>query len=123
MLPSKFCQVLFCFANGCVFSFPFYGEMSEHANGQTSTVGESDPKEDKSDASKGTTGGHHPKSTTPHNDGDIVQLKGKNTFAVPRTVRPLGWTDKSKPKTEGAEEGEDEKPKSNNEFRKMLLKK
>ncbi|XP_058215043.1 uncharacterized protein LOC131326319 [Rhododendron vialii] len=100
-----------------------HGEMSKHANGQTSTVGESDPKEDKSDTSKGATGGHDPKSTNPHNDGDNIQLKGKNTFAVPRTVRPLGWTDKNIVKMEVAEEGEDEKPKSNDEFRKMLLRK
>ena len=49
-----------------------------------------------------------------------IQLKGKNTFAVPRNVRPLGWT-AEKPKA--AESGEDEKPKSNDEFRQMLLKK
>ncbi|KAI8555106.1 hypothetical protein RHMOL_Rhmol05G0148400 [Rhododendron molle] len=100
-----------------------HGEKSKHVNGQTSTVGESDPKEDKSDTSKGATGGHDPKSTNPHNDGDNIQLKGKNTFAVPRTVRPLGWTDKNNLKMEVAEEGEDEKPKSNDEFRKMLLRK
>ncbi|XP_042509055.1 squamous cell carcinoma antigen recognized by T-cells 3 isoform X2 [Macadamia integrifolia] len=48
---------------------------------------------------------------------DRVQLKGKNTFAVPRTlVRPLGWS-----KNEQTSEG-DEKPKSNDEFREMLLK-
>lgn len=47
---------------------------------------------------------------------DNIQLKGKNTFAVPRNVRPLGFT-ANKPK---AEEG-DEKPKSNDEFRKMFI--
>ncbi|XP_058767200.1 uncharacterized protein LOC131640841 [Vicia villosa] len=46
-----------------------------------------------------------------------VQFKGKNTFAVPRNVRPLGYT-ANKPK---AEEG-DEKPKSNDEFRKMFIR-
>jgi hypothetical protein len=50
--------------------------------------------------------------------GDNFQIKGKNTFAVPRNVRALGWT-ANKPKIE---EG-DEKPKSNDEFRKMLMKK
>lgn len=50
---------------------------------------------------------------------DRIQLKGKNTFAVPRNVRALGWS-ANKPKTV---EGEEEKPKSNNEFREMLLKK
>ncbi|GAB2283950.1 hypothetical protein Dimus_018431 [Dionaea muscipula] len=49
---------------------------------------------------------------------ESIQLKGKNTFAVPRKVMPLGWT-KKEPR---ADEGEDEKPKSNDEFRKMLLK-
>ncbi|KAK9213759.1 hypothetical protein WN944_005744 [Citrus x changshan-huyou] len=49
---------------------------------------------------------------------DSVQLKGKNTFAVPRNVRPLGFP-AIKPKTE---EGEDLKPKSNDEFRKMFIK-
>ncbi|XP_027353606.1 squamous cell carcinoma antigen recognized by T-cells 3 isoform X2 [Abrus precatorius] len=48
---------------------------------------------------------------------DNIQLKGKNTFAVPRNVRPLGYT-ANKPK---AEEG-DEKPKSNEEFRKMFIR-
>ncbi|KAK7302396.1 hypothetical protein RJT34_13284 [Clitoria ternatea] len=48
---------------------------------------------------------------------DNIQLKGKNTFAVPRNVRPLGFTaNKLK-----AEEG-DEKPKSNEEFRKMFIR-
>ncbi|CAK8530107.1 unnamed protein product [Lathyrus sativus] len=46
-----------------------------------------------------------------------IEFKGKNTFAVPRNVRPLGYT-ANKPK---AEEG-DEKPKSNDEFRKMFIR-
>ncbi|KAI4296137.1 hypothetical protein L6164_036120 [Bauhinia variegata] len=50
--------------------------------------------------------------------GDNFQLKGKNTFAAPRNVRALGWS-ANKPKTE---EG-DETPKSNEEFRKMFVKK
>ncbi|CAJ2649277.1 squamous cell carcinoma antigen recognized by T-cells 3-like [Trifolium pratense] len=45
-----------------------------------------------------------------------MQFKGKNTFAVPRNVRPLGYT-ANKPK---AEEG-GETPKSNEEFRKMFI--
>ncbi|XP_057427546.1 uncharacterized protein LOC130720866 [Lotus japonicus] len=48
---------------------------------------------------------------------DDVQLKGKNTFAAPRNVRPRGF-DANKSKLE--EEGE-EKPKSNEEFRKMII--
>ncbi|KAI3936901.1 hypothetical protein MKW92_024138 [Papaver armeniacum] len=52
--------------------------------------------------------------------GDRRELKGKNTFAVPRNLaRPLGWT---KPVAKKEEEN-DEVPKSNDEFRKMLLKK
>jgi hypothetical protein len=47
---------------------------------------------------------------------DNMQFKGKNTFAMPRNVRPLGYT-ANKPK---AEEG-GEKPKSNEEFRKMFI--
>ncbi|CAJ1963814.1 unnamed protein product [Sphenostylis stenocarpa] len=48
---------------------------------------------------------------------DNILLRGKNTFAVPRNVRPLGFT-ANKPI---AEEG-DEKPKSNEEFRKMFIR-
>lgn len=56
------------------------------------------------------------KGATQKHRVDNVQIKGKNTFAVPRTVKPLGWT-ANEPKTE-----EDETPKSNEEFRKMLFK-
>lgn len=45
-----------------------------------------------------------------------IEIKGKNTFAVPRNVKPLGWS-ANKPEAEG-----DEKPKSNDEFRKMFIK-
>jgi len=49
---------------------------------------------------------------------DNIQFKGKNTFAVPRNVRPLalGYTE-NKPKAEVG----DEQPKSNEEFRKMFI--
>lgn len=48
---------------------------------------------------------------------DDIQLKGRNIFAMPRAVS------KSKPNLEQiAEEGGDENPKSNDEFRKMFLK-
>lgn len=50
--------------------------------------------------------------------GNNVELKGKNTFAVPRNVRALGWT-ADKPKTV---EQDDEKPKTNDEFRKLYFK-
>lgn len=49
---------------------------------------------------------------------DNFQMKGKNTFAVPRNVRALGMTS-SKPTTE---KPDDVNPKSNDEFRKMFLK-
>ncbi|KAL5993201.1 hypothetical protein ACLOJK_014124 [Asimina triloba] len=53
-----------------------------------------------------------------HRRGGHVQLIGRNTFAVPRSLaRPLGWG-KSEPTNEG-----DDKPKSNEEFRDLLLKK
>ena len=49
---------------------------------------------------------------------DNIQLKGRNTFAMPRNVRPLGV-----PSTNSkAGEVEDEKLKSNNEFKEMILK-
>lgn len=47
--------------------------------------------------------------------GNEVEMKGKNTFAVPRNVKPLGYTT---PKPIA-----DETPKSNDEFRNMFLKK
>jgi len=47
---------------------------------------------------------------------DSIQFKGKNTFAVPRNVRALGYTE-NKPKAEVG----DEQPKSNEEFRKMFI--
>lgn len=59
-------------------------------------------------------------SSSKSSERDGIQLKGKNTFALPRNVRPLGWT-ANKPKA--VESGEVEKPKSNDEFRQMLLKK
>lgn len=53
-----------------------------------------------------------------HRRGGHVQLVGRNTFAVPRNLaRPLGWSD-NESRPEGGEQ-----PKSNDEFRKLLLKK
>lgn len=52
-----------------------------------------------------------------------VELKGRNTFAVPRTVRALGWSSTSKPTTSVTAEGGEEKPKSNEELRNLFLKK
>ncbi|GFY94665.1 similar to EMBRYO DEFECTIVE 140 [Actinidia rufa] len=98
-----------------------HGEMAENTKEQTSALGESDSK-DSSVVSEGASGSQ-PQSTNPRHEDGNVQLKGKNTFAVPRAIRPLGWVDKNKSKTEVAEQGDDEKAKSNDEFRKMFLKK
>lgn len=57
-----------------------------------------------------------------HQRASNIQLKGKNTFAMPRAVRPLGWVDKDKPKPKESDSVEDENPKSNDEFRKMFIK-
>ncbi|KAG9457040.1 hypothetical protein H6P81_001548 [Aristolochia fimbriata] len=55
-----------------------------------------------------------------HRRGSHVQLTGKNTFAMPRSVvRPLGW---SANEPEG-EESTDRKFTSNDEFRNLLVKK
>ncbi|KAJ9552674.1 hypothetical protein OSB04_016719 [Centaurea solstitialis] len=53
--------------------------------------------------------------------GGKVELKGRNTFAVPRTVRALGWSKQTSSAT--AQGAEEEKPKSNEELRNLLLKK
>ncbi|KAL1823565.1 hypothetical protein ACET3Z_010343 [Daucus carota] len=63
----------------------------------------------------------------PHPDqgfrGKEVQMKGKNTFAAPRNVRPLGYTNNINTKSDVVGEVADEQPKSNDKFRKMLLRK
>lgn len=54
--------------------------------------------------------------------GGKVELKGRNTFAVPRTVRALGWSKQTSSTTaEGGGGGGEEKPKSNEELRNLLL--
>ncbi|KAI3445538.1 hypothetical protein Pfo_002203 [Paulownia fortunei] len=77
-------------------------------------------KMDSQEVSKGRRESQPQSSTSRHEED--VQLKGRNTFAVPRNVKPLGWSSRSKPEPEGAKEQEDENPKSNDEFRKMFLK-
>ncbi|KAG6408654.1 hypothetical protein SASPL_131672 [Salvia splendens] len=59
---------------------------------------------------------------SPTSGHDDVQLKGRNTFAVPRNVKPLGWSSRSAPPSDAASEQEADNPKSNDEFRKMLMK-
>ena len=59
-------------------------------------------------------------SVLSHRRGGHVQLVGKNTFAAPRAIiRPLGFS-QQKPST--VKKQDDEAPKSNEDFRKMLLK-
>ncbi|CAN7109675.1 unnamed protein product [Brassica rapa subsp. narinosa] len=65
-----------------------------------------------SDKAKASLGGE----TEGEKRGNEVEVRGKNTFAVPRTVKALGFTT---PKPIAA----DETPKSNDEFRNMFLKK
>lgn len=61
------------------------------------------------------------RDTPTSNHGD-VELKGRNTFAVPRNVKPLGWSSRNKPQSDAVNKQEDENPKSNDEFRKMFMK-
>ncbi|BFG19999.1 hypothetical protein CerSpe_062740 [Prunus speciosa] len=97
--------------------------------GKKLSIARSDPKHGKKEHARGsesresaeTSNGPraHQALQSSHNRGsDNVQLRGRNTFAIPRNVLALGQT-VNKPKTE--EQGE-EKPKSNDEFRNMFLK-
>ncbi|EXB80411.1 hypothetical protein L484_010981 [Morus notabilis] len=90
--------------------------MAEHDADQTDVSGGSLSK-DSVGASKQSSAPQVPPSTRKPRV-DTIQLKGKNTFAVPRNVSALYQTAK-KPETE---EDDDEKPKSNDEFRKMFIK-
>lgn len=74
--------------------------------------GNSKDKSQISDKAKAPLGGEE---TEGERRGDEVEVRGKNTFAVPRNVKPLGFTT---PKPSA-----DETPKSNEEFRNMFLKK
>ncbi|KAK4739542.1 hypothetical protein R3W88_003239 [Solanum pinnatisectum] len=76
-------------------------------------------KSDAKNSAEGSEDGFQPSS---HHRASNIQLKGKNTFAMPRAVRPLGWVDKDKPKPKESDSVEDENPKSNDEFRKMFIK-
>ncbi|KAL0335321.1 UNVERIFIED_CONTAM: Squamous cell carcinoma antigen recognized by T-cells 3 [Sesamum radiatum] len=94
------------------------GPRSEHVNAgkRINNAGKTDSQE----TSKRQNESQAQSSRSRHDED--VQLKGRNTFAVPRNVKPLGWSSRSKPQPEGDEEQEDETPKSNDEFRKMFLK-
>ncbi|KAH6825918.1 EMBRYO DEFECTIVE 140 [Perilla frutescens var. hirtella] len=78
-------------------------------------------KMDTREAPKGKKEFEPQSPTSRHGD---VQLKGRNTFAVPRNVKPLGWSSRGKPQPDTANkhEQDDENPKSNDEFRKMFVK-
>lgn len=99
--------------------------------GKKLSIARSDPNQRRKNDSAGLdtpaardTSRHKSGQTSMSGKADSFDVpKGKNTFAVPRAiVRPLGWTDKNKPKTErNQEQEEDLNPKSNDEFRKMLL--
>ncbi|KAL4337536.1 RNA-binding protein [Arachis hypogaea] len=52
-----------------------------------------------------------------NDDGISSRKPRKNTFVVPRNVRPLGVTANSSKK-----EKDDEKPKSNDKFKKMFIR-
>lgn len=76
----------------------------------------------KQESSRGKSESQTQSSSSKHDED--IQLIGRNTFAVPRNVKPLGWSNRGKPQqSEVAKEQEGEIPKSNDEFRKMLLKK
>lgn len=87
--------------------------------GKKLSIARSDPKAKR----KGSSGDNKP-STKQGDGGDgKVELKGRNTFAVPRTVRALGWSGGNKPPSSATTEGGDEKPKSNQDFKNLLLNK
>ncbi|KAL6178887.1 hypothetical protein ACLB2K_050404 [Fragaria x ananassa] len=86
--------------------------------GKKLSIARSDPKRGKKEHGHTDQTGAASGSGEPHQRSDNVLLKGKNTFAVPRNVAALGWST-NKPKTE---DPDDEKPKSNAEFRSMFLK-
>ncbi|KAL2593527.1 hypothetical protein AAZV13_12G135000 [Glycine max] len=89
--------------------------LTEHADATNHSSQKASGSKETDDTYKGDVKDVKFSSRKPGNDN--IQLKGKNTFAVPRNVRPLGFTT-NKPK---AEEG-DEKPKSNEEFRKIFIR-
>ncbi|CAM8973392.1 unnamed protein product [Rhodiola kirilowii] len=89
--------------------------------GKKISIARSNPKRGKESGGNNGSAKGGEAATKDHGQGDGVQLKGKNTFAVPRNVRLLGLQMTTK-RPVNEEEGEAEKPKSNDEFRKMFLK-
>ncbi|CAG7887499.1 squamous cell carcinoma antigen recognized by T-cells 3 [Brassica rapa] len=100
--------------------------------GKKISIARSNPKKGKKDFTRrGNEGSGNSKDTSQVSDkakasldgetegekrGNEVEVRGKNTFAIPRTVKALGFTT---PKPIAV----DETPKSNDEFRNMFLKK
>ncbi|XP_048128253.1 squamous cell carcinoma antigen recognized by T-cells 3 isoform X2 [Rhodamnia argentea] len=92
---------------------------SDPRKGRKESMGHSDHAESGKSTSRGSTASQKSNYSTSKERVEQVQLTGKNTFARPRSLKPLGW-DANKPRTN---EAEDEKPKSNDEFRQLFLKK
>ncbi|KAF8016112.1 hypothetical protein BT93_H1598 [Corymbia citriodora subsp. variegata] len=92
---------------------------SEPKKSRKESTGHSDHAESGISTSKGSMASQKTNYSTSKGRGEQVQLTGKNTFARPRSLEPLGWG-ANKPRTN---EAEDEKPRSNDEFRQMFLKK
>lgn len=99
--------------------------------GQKLSIARSDPQQSKKRASasasssrgrgRGAVNKNDRSSSRPDSGESEVKLIGKNTFAAPRNlIRPLGVMDVRHPK---AATEDTEVPKSNDEFRAMLLKK
>ncbi|XP_031270571.1 uncharacterized protein LOC116128965 [Pistacia vera] len=99
--------------------------------GKKISIVRSNPKQKRKDSASHRASGEHAQSSNqtfeesraPHSAANKrsvnIQLKGRNTFAMPRNVRPLDV-----PSTNSkAREVEDGKPNSNYEFREMILKK
>ncbi|KAK4378736.1 hypothetical protein RND71_000598 [Anisodus tanguticus] len=83
-----------------------HGVCSRQGDGADQTTENS--KSGAKDSADGSEGkGLQPSSS--HQRASNIQLKGKNTFAMPRAVRPLGWVDKDKPKSKETDAVEDEK--------------
>ncbi|KAM1226005.1 hypothetical protein PS2_044188 [Malus domestica] len=97
--------------------------------GKKLSIARSDPKHGKKEHARGAESNNSAEASnaprarqaqqsTYNRGSNNVQLRGKNTFATPRNILALGHST-NKPKTE---EQDDEKPKSNDEFRNMFRK-
>ncbi|TQD77074.1 hypothetical protein C1H46_037401 [Malus baccata] len=134
-------------SSGFIFSFELvkglaYVDFSDDAHlvaavaknkqmllGKKLSIARSDPKHGKKEHARGAESNDSAEASnaprarqgqqsTYNRGSDNVQLKGRNTFATPRNILALGRST-NKPTTE---KQDDEKPKSNDEFRNMFLK-